>query len=407
MKPFTLLIKPASADCNLRCKYCFYLNKSSLYPQSTTHRMDDATQEQLISSYMQTEQPQYVFNWQGGEPLLMGTAFYKRAVELQIQYGRRGAIVGNSIQTNATLIKDELAEFMAEYKFLVGISLDGPEELHNTFRRNTAGVGSHDLVLKGIECLNRNKVEFNILTLVNSANVHNGKEVFQYLRDMGIKYHQYIPCVEFDMDGNPQPWTIIGEEWGAFLCDIYDEWIRNDPYSISIRLFDAILTYLVDGYKSLCHMDNNCCQYLVVEHNGDIYPCDFFVEPSLKLGNVSTDKWEDIQSSEIYREFGKQKSIHADECSGCTYLQLCMGDCQKHRIDTGADAKQTSWLCEGWKIFYKHSIPGFKRLAQSIIEQRNMISDTNNTFTRSSAGRNDPCPCGSGKKFKKCHGSSL
>jgi uncharacterized protein len=296
---------------------------------------------------------------------------------------------------------------MAEYKFLVGVSLDGPAKLHNTFRKNAAGADSHDLVLNGIECLTRNKAEFNILTLVNSANVQHGREVFRYLRDMGIKYHQYIPCVEFDIDGNPQPWTITGQEWGSFLCDIFDEWIHNSPYNISVRLFDAILTYLVDGNKSICHMDNNCCQYLVVEHNGDIYPCDFFVEPFLKLGNVSSDRWEDIQDSVIYRDFGKKKSIYEVECSECTYIQLCMGDCQKHRINAGADVKQMSWLCEGWKMFYKHSIPGFKRLAQSIINHRNMISSARNTFTSSSAGRNDPCPCGSGKKFKKCHGSSL
>lgn len=405
MKPFTLLIKPASADCNLRCEYCFYLGKANLYPQTQIHRMDDVTLQQIISSYMQTEQPQYVFNWQGGEPSLMGTAFFKRVVDLQMQYGRRGSLVSNSIQTNATLITDELAELMAEYKFLAGVSLDGPLELHNRFRTNAAGAGSHAQVMKGIECLKRNKVEFNILTLVNAANVRHGQEVFRYLHDMGIQFHQYIPCVEFDSDGNPLPWTITGEEWGAFLCDIFDEWIHSNPYNTSVRLFDSILTYLVDGQKTLCQMDNNCCQYFVIEHNGDIYPCDFFVDPSLKLGNVATHEWEEIGKSEIYAEFGRQKGFYQDECRDCEYLQLCWGDCLKHRIGANGEISKKSWLCEGWKVFYRHSIPGFRKLAQSILNQRKMISTEKTIIAKPEAGRNDPCPCGSGKKYKKCHGA--
>ncbi|MHB1458412.1 MAG: anaerobic sulfatase maturase [Armatimonadota bacterium] len=406
MKPFTLLIKPASADCNLRCEYCFYLGKANLYPDSQIHRMDDMVLQKLISSYMQTEQPQYVFNWQGGEPLLMGTDFFKQVVELQTQYGRRGSVVGNSIQTNTTLITDELASLMAEYRFLTGVSLDGPPELHDRFRTNAAGAGSHAQVIKGIECLNRNKAEFNILTLVSAANVHHGKQVFQYLHNMGIQYHQYIPCVEFDIDGNPLPWTITGEEWGTFLCDIFDEWIYGNPYGTSVRLFDSILTYLVDGYRTLCQMDSSCCQYFVVEHNGDIYPCDFFVDSSLKLGNISTNKWSDIGQSEIYKEFGKQKAQYPDECSECGYLQLCMGDCLKHRIGAKGSIVNKSWLCKGWKAFYEHSMPGFQKLARSIIDQRKMITTTKSSIAMPEAGRNDPCPCGSGKKFKKCHGAS-
>lgn len=406
MKPFTLLIKPASADCNLRCEYCFYLGKVSLYPQSQVHRMDDAVLHQLISSYMQTEQPQYVFNWQGGEPLLMGTDFFKKVVELQTQYGHRGSVVGNSIQTNATLITDGLASFMAEYRFLTGVSLDGPPELHDRFRINAAGAGSHNQVMKGIECLSRNKTEFNILTLVSAANVNHGKMVFRYLRDMGVQFHQYIPCVEFDADSNPLPWTITGEEWGAFLCDIFDEWIYGNPYGTSVRLFDSILTYLVDGYRTICQMDNNCCQYFVVEHNGDVYPCDFFVDPSLKLGNIETAAWEVMSSSCIYEEFGKRKVLYPDECEECVYLQLCMGDCLKHRIGANGDMSRKSWLCEGWMMFFKYSIPGFKKLAQSILDQRKMITSSKSAVKKPAAGRNDPCPCGSGKKFKKCHGVS-
>jgi uncharacterized protein len=402
MKQFTLLIKPASADCNLRCSYCFYLDKRRLYPETQIHRMTDETLEQIISTYMKTKQDQYVFNWQGGEPTLMGCDFFRKAVDLQMKYGKLGTIVANSIQTNATLLTDELSKLLEQYKFLAGVSLDGPIELHNKFRINAAGLGSYDSVIKGIERLKRNNVEYNILTLVSAANVEHGKEVFNELKAMGVRYHQYIPCVEFDDDGNMMPWTISGESWGKFLCDIYDEW-KSDPYAISVRLFDAILLYLVDGCRSLCHMDKNCSQYMVVEHNGDIYPCDFFVSSELKLGNIHTDDWNSLHNAKKYLDFGKMKMQYDNECANCRFLQLCMGDCLKHRIYKNGEINRKSHLCEGWKTFFDYSMQGFNQLAYKVVENRRLMEST---AVNNEIGRNDPCPCGSGKKYKKCHGSN-
>ena len=370
MRQFSLLIKPASADCNLHCPYCFYLDRSALYPETKRHRMSEEVLTQMISSYMKTAQKQYAFGWQGGEPTIMGVDFFRRVTDLQQKYGKNGALVANGLQTNATLIDGEFAKHLAKYKFLVGVSLDGPENIHNRYRITADGRGSYINVLRGIEHLKQNNVEFNILTLVTSANVKKGRDVYRFLCDMGFFYHQYIPCVEFDGKGSPMPFSVSGEEWGDFLCEIFDEWIKRDTRKVSMRLFDSILALMVDGVRNACNMGDNCCQYFVVEHNGDIYPCDFFVDSDKKLGNIMNDSWKELQVSPKYMEFGRKKSLWNKECEKCEYLKYCMGDCPKHRFYKGDNPDNLSWLCKGWKQFFSHSLPEFKKLALSIKGQR-------------------------------------
>ena len=413
MKSFSLLIKPASADCNLRCEYCFYLDRSRLYPGTAQHRMSEAVLDRMISRYMATSQPQYAFGWQGGEPTLMGVGFFREVVELQKKYGRPGATVANGLQTNAVLIDDELAAHLAKYNFLLGVSIDGPDHIHDRYRRNAAGRGSHADVLRGIECLKRNRVEFNALVLVSAANVERAPEIYQYVCDLGILHHQYIPCVEFVGNGRLLPYAISGRQWGEFLCGIYDQWLPGDTRKVSVRLFDSILTRLVEGTYSICHMGRNCCQYFVIEHNGDVYPCDFFVRADLKLGNVADDSWEALQQSPKYLEFGRQKAQWNERCGDCAFIDYCSADCLKHRLPCGGDNPQTlSWLCEGWRQFYSHALPGFKRLAKEIKEERER--DRQQMLDRrgmqsnpatGAPGRNAPCPCGSGRKYKKCCGT--
>lgn len=408
-KPFSLLVKPASADCNLRCEYCFYIDRLGLYPHTKVHRMSDEVLEQMISTFMATRQPQYAFGWQGGEPTLMGLDFFKRVVELQQKYARQGTRVANGLQTNATLIDDEFAAFLAKYNFLVGVSLDGPPQIHDKYRQTPGGNGTHKDVMRGIECLKRNNVEFNILTLVNHANVGRGAEVYRYLRDLGFMYHQYIPCVEFDQKGNKAPFAITGEEWGDFLCQLFDEWYKEDTRKVSIRLFDSIVSLLVDGVYTTCHLAGNCCHYLVVEYNGDVYPCDFFVESQRKLGSVLSDSWDDMLKSRDYIGFGQLKNQWSDRCFHCEYLDYCSGDCLKHRLYAEGGPERISWLCSGWKQFYKHTLPRFKELAVSILKERvayGMITKKDNydLLPDRSIGRNEPCFCGSSKKYKKCHG---
>lgn len=366
LKYFPLLIKPTSADCNLNCGHCFYLPKKSLYPGKKTHRMTPEVMERMVSLYMATEQPQYMFLWQGGEPALMGVDFYRRAVELQKKYGKRGDVVCNSMQTNATLIDNQFAEFMGEYKFLVGVSLDGPEKVHDTYRKSMTGKGSHVEVMKGIECLKRNRVEFNVLTLVTSANVKKAKEVYNYLCAEGFHYQQYIPCVEFDADCRKTACAITGREWGDFLYEVFDEWHKSGVSTVSVRLFDSALELMANGRKTTCCMEDNCCKYLVVEHNGDVYPCDFFVEKDLRLGNIMEGSWEKMIGSDKYMEFGEQKSQWNEKCGDCGYVEFCFGDCLKHRVYCNNSPGNISWLCDGWKQFYDYSIPKFENIISKI-----------------------------------------
>jgi uncharacterized protein len=366
--------------------------------------------EKMISSYMATDQQQYSFGWQGGEPTLMGVDFFRKVVELQQKYGRKGAVVANGLQTNGVLIDNDFARHLADYRFLVGVSIDGPENIHDKFRKNVSGLGSHKDVLRGISCLQKHNVEFNILVLVSQSNVRKAAEVYDYLCDNGFYYQQYIPCVEFDEKGNLLPFAINGREWGDFMCEIFDRWIKHDTRKVSVRHFDSILSLKVDNIRNVCVMGKNCCQYFVVEHNGDIYPCDFFVQEELKLGSVFDSDWSGLQQSDKYLEFGKQKACWNSICDNCSCIDYCYGDCLKNRNFTARSSDSISTLCEGWKEFYQHTENEFMKLAVQIRDERNtsMRSSVQNNYYNSNeqkvSGRNSPCPCGSGKKYKKCCG---
>ncbi|WP_455383438.1 anaerobic sulfatase maturase [Salinispira pacifica] len=406
MRPFSLLVKPASADCNLECTYCFYLDRKELYPEHHRHQMSSQVLEQMIRSYIATDQPQYTFGWQGGEPTLMGRAFFRKVTELQERYGRRGATVTNGLQTNGTLLSDDLARHLAAYNFLVGISIDGPAELHNRYRLKVGGHrGTHADVIRGLELLRKHGAEFNVLTLVSTANVDHPREVYRYLRDeLGVYYHQYIPCVEFDANGNLLPFSISGEQWGRFMNGIFDEWSGGDTRMVSVRHFDAVMSMLIEDRATMCTLGRDCRQYFVVEFNGDVYPCDFFVNRENLLGNVMRDNWYDMWRSPGYREFGAQKRRWNSECNGCPYLKFCAGDCIKHRVVpagtasaggvavevAGAvvepqrgleparmsipaaqpEAATLSRLCDGWKAFYGHTLGEFRQLAETVKRER-------------------------------------
>ncbi|MFX0148023.1 MAG: anaerobic sulfatase maturase, partial [Candidatus Hodarchaeota archaeon] len=357
--------------------------------------------EHLIASYMRTDQNNhYVFGWQGGEPTLMGLNFFKKVVELQIEYAPRGSTISNGLQTNGTLITDEFARFFGEYKFLLGVSLDGPESLHDYYRKTIGQKPTHSLVMRGIKKLRENNVEFNILTLINDLTVKKGKEIYQYLRENRFFYQQYIPCIEFDANFNLMPYSITGEDWGQFLCDIFNEWVKKDINNISIRLFDSILDFLVNKRYNVCHMGNNCCQYFLIEYDGSVYPCDFFVRTDLLLGNILNNTWEDLLGSPIYHQFGNQKAHWNNSCFYCQYLIFCHGDCQKFRPGIVQNKRVLSFLCEGWKRFYKHTLPYFKIIANQIKESKTTNISISNKSKKIS--RNKPCPCGSGKKYKNC-----
>ena len=369
--------------------------------------MTDEVLERMIATYMATDQPTYSFGWQGGEPTLMGVDFFRRITELEQRCGRPGAMVANGLQTNATLITDEMAAHLGEYSFLVGVSIDGPSAVHDRYRRTVDGRGSLKAVLKGLDHLKRNKVEYNVLILVSAANVERPAETYDYVNSLGARFHQYIPCVEFDQQGRRLPFAINGKQWGDFLCGVFERWIRRDTRQVSIRLFDSVLTLMVEGHPSVCYMDRNCCQYFVVEHNGDVYPCDFFVEKELLLGNVMHGEWRDFLESPVYKDFGRRKSRFNEECADCEYLEYCAADCPKQRFYGTQDPTQRSFLCEGWKAFYSRTLPEFRRLAGDIRRERELEYRRRSLSTgvpEKLPRPNDPCYCGSGRKFKHCHG---
>ncbi len=412
-RPFSLLVKPTSADCNLRCGYCFYLDRATLYPDSRRHRMSREVLERTIGGFMATEQPRYSFGWQGGEPTLMGLDFFKAVVELQQRLGRAGVMVANGLQTNGTLIDDEWAAHLARHNFLVGVSIDGPPEAHDRYRVFVDGRGAHAEVLRGVGCLKRAGAEFNVLTLVSQANVRRPRETYRYLRDeLGVLFHQYIECVEFDAAGVLQPFAVSGPEWGDFLCAVYDEWrASGDERRVSVRLFDGMVTMLVDKIPIMCTMGRDCRQYLVVEHNGDVYPCDFYVEPVWKLGNLMHDSWAEMQAAPLYGEFGRRKRLWNERCDECPHVDLCAGCCPKNRHGKGADPRALSVLCEGWLRFFDHARPGLEELARRVAVERAEAEAAQRRELAAvagegagSVGRNAPCPCGSGLKFKRCCG---
>ena len=362
---FSILIKPCSSDCNLLCDYCFYIEKSKLYQETNIHRMSYNTLERLISTYLNTEQKQYVFIWQRGEPLLIGLDFYLNAVKLQQIYGKPGSLITNVIQTNGTIINDNWAAFFQEYNFLVGISIDGPQNLHDIYRKNGER-GSYEKTIESIKFLQKNHVDFNAMVAVHNRNIDYPVKLMDHLVDLNIYFHQYIPIVEFDIQGNPLPWTISGNNWGKFLTELFDHWQNKYLKKVSIRIFDSIINYLVNGQKNICSWHQECSMYYVMEYNGDIYPCDFFVEKKYKLGNITKDNWKYLNKSGIKDQFSKKKSIMHKNCNTCLYLQLCMGGCPKYK-KYKSKPDNLNWLCEGWKSFLDYSLPKFEKIIKKYI----------------------------------------
>ena len=332
--------------------------------------MNDTVLERMIKSYLQTEQDTYIFTWQGGEPTLMGLDFFQRVVALQQKYGQSGSIVANGLQTNATLLSDEMCRFFHRFQFLVGCSLDGPAPFHNRYRLSLSGNPTHEAVINGINKLRQNRVECNVMTLVSQANVRHGAEIYSYFKELGFMHHQYIPCVEFNGKGQLQPYALHGEEWGNFLCQLFDAWYPDDIHTVSVRLFDTILSKMVDNAVNSCTIGRNCRQYFVVEHNGDIYPCDFFVKKEYLLGNILDTCWQKLCISAIYTEFGGRKARWCSRCNACQYIELCAGDCIRHRMADGATADGHSVLCRGWQQFFNHAHRDLHYLAHSIRSQR-------------------------------------
>jgi len=366
-QPFHLMIKPAGSACNLACEYCYYLEKAKLYPGGT--RMDEATLERVTAAYLQAQPGgEVTFGWQGGEPLLMGLDFFRRAVALQQQYAAPGQQVTNALQTNGTLVDDAWAAFFADQHFLIGVSLDGPPELHDTYRRDHAGKPSQARVRAGLECLQRHGVEVNALVTVNRANVEHPLKVYRYLTGLGLDYLQFIPIVERVKRGERKvtPHTVRAEPYGAFLCAIFDEWAYHDVGRVFVQLFESALSVWLGGPPSVCVFGATCGRALAVEHNGDLYACDHFVYPDYHRGNISPESLRMLVDGAAQHDFGQAKAALSRECRQCNVRRFCGGDCPKHRLRTADDGQPISYLCPAYRQFFTHSAQILQAMANEV-----------------------------------------
>jgi len=369
---FQVMVKPVGPVCNLACDYCYYRSKDHLFPGSD-FRMPDGLLENFTRQYIQAQQiPQVSFIWQGGEPTLAGLDFFRKAVGFQKQYARPGMKIENAIQTNGTLLNDEWCHFLKENHFLVGISIDGPPELHNIYRKDKAGQGSLDLVLAALALLKKYEVDYNVLCTVNAANVEHPLTVYRYLRDsLAVSFVQFIPIVERKNKTGHQTGnkltsrSVTGEQYGRFLIDIFDEWLEHDIGQIFVQIFDEALSKWVGTQGGLCIFSQTCGLALLLEHNGDLFSCDHFVEPKYKLGNITQTDLVDIVRSHTQYQFGIRKRDNLPQyCRDCEVLFACQGGCPKNRFhDSPAGEHGLNVLCSGYQAFFNHIDQPMRQMA--------------------------------------------
>ncbi|MGL5242921.1 MAG: anaerobic sulfatase maturase [Kluyvera ascorbata] len=358
-----VMAKPASSRCNLNCRYCFYLEK----PEQPM--MDEATLERFVSQHIAAQPgPEVTFAWQGGEPTLCGLAFFQRALALQKQYAN-GKQIHNAFQTNGLLLNDSWCRFFRENGWLVGISLDGPADLHDTYRVNRSGKPSHHKVMKAIEMLSQHGVEFNLLVVVNRLKSQQPQRLYRYLRGLGTAFLQFIPLVERDEHGKLSAESVTADAWGAFLTGVFNQWVHEDIGRVYIQLFDSTLGVWSGHRSQMCAFSETCGHAFALEANGDLYQCDHFVYPEFYLGNIHQQTLQALNATPQAAAFSQQKQRGlTDACRQCTVLPFCQGDCPKHR---NADGK--SALCEGYRQFFTHSAPYMKAMRDLLKQRRSPV----------------------------------
>ena len=430
---FHLLAKPTGAVCNLDCAYCFFLSKEMLYPGSRFRMADELLEaylRQLIEAHAGS--PEVMVAWQGGEPTLMGLDFFRRSVEIAERYLRPGQQAVYTIQTNGTLIDTEWASFFREHDVLVGISIDGPRDLHDAYRVNKGGKGSFDQVMQGLDHLREAGVEWNALTTIHAANARHGREVYRFLRDeCGARFVQLIPIIERVAEASEDgtvPWTswrdrplyvqdgdrvsgrsVTAEQYGRFLIDVFEEWVRRDVGEVYVQMFDVALANWIGEPPGLCIHSETCGLALALEHNGDLYSCDHFVEPRHLLGNIREHPMLELVESQRQQQFGLDKRESLPRyCRECDVRFACHGGCPKDRFIATPDGEPgLNYLCPGYKDFFHH-IDRPMRLMAEQLERGQAPSEIVAAYAAEDArrGRNEPCTCGSGRKWKNCHGAA-
>lgn len=431
---FHILAKPIGPVCNLACRYCFYLEKEKLFAHKSA-MADWVMSESILRRYIRehiASQPGQVVNfaWQGGEPTLLGLEFFRNVVALQQKYAH-GRRIENALQTNGILLDDGWCDFLGQNRFLIGLSVDGPEELHDHYRVDKGGTASFDRVMRGIYYLKKHGVEFNTLTVVNRHNSRYPLKVYRFLKEIGSGFMQFIPVVERTVDGptsgaltlvSPDsqasscvaPFSVEPKQYGTFLCAIFDDWVRKDVGKIFVQIFDVSLAAWVGMEPNLCVFQQTCGSASVIEHNGDLYSCDHYVYPENRLGNIAEISLEAALNSPQQLRFGRDKLDRLPQCCHeCEVRFVCNGECPKHRfVPTPDSEKPLNYLCPGYRKFFTHIDAYMKFMANELREERppaNVMAWARNRHLYAGGnkgpGRNDPCPCGSGLKYKRCCGS--
>lgn len=386
-KPLYVMLKPAGAHCNLACKYCYYLEKNNLYDKSHRHIMSDEMLEQFTREYIEAQtMPQVLFTWHGGEPLVRSIDFYKKALALQKKYAR-GRRIDNVIQTNGTMLTDEWCEFFAQNNWLVGISIDGPQEYHDHYRLTTTGNPSWQKVMHGIELLKKHHVEWNAMAVVNAYNADHPLEFYHFFKENGCQYLQFTPIVERltqHQDGRTlasladdkeiplADFSVTPEQWGNFLCAIFDEWVRNDVGKMFVEIFDCTLANWMGVLPGICAYSKNCGHAGVMEHNGDVYSCDHFVFPEYKLGNIRDHTLIEMLYGDKQHAFSRLKHTSLPrQCKECDMEFACHGECPKNRFEKDKYGEPgLNYLCKGYYQYYSHVAPYMDFMKRELQAQR-------------------------------------
>lgn len=386
-RPMYVMLKPAGSLCNLRCKYCYYLEKEKLYSNVRQHVISDELLEKFIKEYIESQTtPNVLFTWHGGETLMRPISFYRRALELQRKYAG-GRQIDNSIQTNATLLTDEWCVFFRQNNFLVGVSIDGPQEFHDEYRRTAAGKPTFHKVMHGINLLNRHGIEWNALAVVNDFNADYPLDFYHFFKEIGCHYIQFSPIVERVVNRNDglmlapgmqgdeaglADFSVTPEQWGTFLCTIFDEWVRHDVGNYFVQVFDATLANWVGQSPGVCNLSKECGHAGVMEFNGDVYSCDHFVYPEHRLGNLRQKTMAEMMYSEQQNAFSRMKlQMLPQQCKECRYLFACHGECPKNRFLTDKYGNYgLNYLCKGYRMFFEHAAPYMDFMKNELENQR-------------------------------------
>lgn len=397
-KPLYVMLKPAGAHCNLACKYCYYLEKNNLYQNSHRHLMSDEMLEQFTREYIEAQtMPQVLFTWHGGEPLMRSIDFYKKALALQKKYAH-GKQIDNVIQTNGTLLTDEWCEFFAKNHWLVGISIDGPQEYHDHYRVTPAGKPSWEKVMQGIQLLKKHRVEWNAMAVVNAYNAEHPLEFYHFFRDNGCQYLQFTPIVERltehedgrtlasladDREIPLADASVTPQQWGNFLCTIFDDWVRHDVGKTFVEIFDCTLANWMGVLPGICAYSKECGHAGVMEHNGDVYSCDHFVFPEYKLGNIRDLSLIDMLYGEKQQAFSRLKHTSLPrQCKECDMEFACHGECPKNRFEKDKYGEPgLNYLCQGYYQYYSHVAPYMDFMKRELLAQRppaNIMNVLNN-----------------------------